>query len=365
MSRQTIIDSPGAMNELTAFLKHASHIAIDTEFVWERTFYPNLGVVQVAASERDCFLIDAVALPSLPRLGEILEDPGITKILHDAQQDLIILHRATGALPRNIFNTQVAAGFAGFSSTTGLRALLIDAIDVEIPKTETRSNWLRRPLSTSQIAYALNDVRFLGDLKYRLEQRAEERGNTQMMQEELRRFDDPSLYPAIDPAQAYRRIKASRLRPPDLAVLIELATWRETTAQKKNLPRGRIAADRDLIALARARPLTRSAILNIKKLSPQLTRRFAGDVITTIKKAVDLPEDAYPVQDKSPRFSTTVQQRAREALDRIAASCQERGIDPALVATKAEALAIIADGPAADPCNHRPLRGWRKSFFPL
>ena len=140
-------------------------VGLDTEFIWERTYYPKLGLIQLALSDEECFLIDPLAIRDLTPLGRLLNNSAVVKILHDAPQDLMILNRVSGVVPQNVFDTRVAAGFSGLSSTISLADLINILLEIDLPKTETRTNWLNRPLNSSQVDYALDDVRYLRALR--------------------------------------------------------------------------------------------------------------------------------------------------------------------------------------------------------
>ena len=155
----TLIDSSQMVERIVARGFEDGRVAIDTELLWERTYYPRLAIVQIALSEEEWYLVDAAIPDILAPLGPLLEDVNVVKILHDAAQDLAVLRRATGRSPRSIYDTRVAAGFAGLSSTVSLGTLLLELMEVELPKTETRTDWFQRPLTQSQIDYAADDVR--------------------------------------------------------------------------------------------------------------------------------------------------------------------------------------------------------------
>jgi len=142
-----MITTKEQLAKLVSRARKTDAIALDTEFVWERTYYPQLGLIQVALSDEDCHLIDPCALTDLSPLGDLLSDRSVVKILHDAPQDLFILSRATGAAPQNIFDTRLAAGFANLPATLSLGSLIKNILDIDLPKTETRTNWLQRPLT--------------------------------------------------------------------------------------------------------------------------------------------------------------------------------------------------------------------------
>ena len=180
-----MIDTPQARTELVERALTKECVALDTEFVWNRTYYPKLGVIQLAIAGDDCHLIDTVALEDLSMLGGVLAHPDIELILHDAVQDLTILRQATGAFPRNIFDTRCAAGLANMSTTTSLAELLANTIGVELEKTETRTDWTQRPLSDKQLAYAIEDVCYMHEVRDVLRQRVAKIGRTQWLAEAL------------------------------------------------------------------------------------------------------------------------------------------------------------------------------------
>jgi ribonuclease D len=181
----TMIESPEHLASLVDSIRASGRVALDTEFVWERTYFPRLGIVQAGLCDGECALIDACAGFPLIALGPVLADTSIQKVLHDAQQDLTILRRASGESPRNIFDTRTAAGFAGFAATVSLQDLMASLLGIELPKTETRTDWLRRPLTEKQVEYALDDVRYLFRARDALLQRARDMGNEAWLLEEM------------------------------------------------------------------------------------------------------------------------------------------------------------------------------------
>ncbi|MDA0712136.1 MAG: ribonuclease D, partial [bacterium] len=171
-----MISTEAGLKDVVRQARQSDCVALDTEFVWEDTYYPRLGIIQIGWSETNCFLIDAVAISDLSALGDLLTDAQTVKILHDAQQDLWILRHATGVTPCRIFDTRSAAGFSGMSSTLSLSNLLRACLNVQLAKTETRTDWLQRPLSDDQLDYALDDIRYLPALYHHLEALALELG---------------------------------------------------------------------------------------------------------------------------------------------------------------------------------------------
>lgn len=358
-----MIATKEALHALVERSLEAEAVALDTEFVWERTYYPRLGVVQLALGPDDAHLIDAAALDLEP-LGRLLAAPEVVKILHDAQQDLVILRRATGAAPRNIFDTRRAAGFVGLPATLSLGDLVRRITGTRLPKTESRTDWLRRPLSEKQYEYALDDVRYLHEIRAALREQAEARGRTAWLEEELATYDDPALYADPDPRTQYRRLSgAGNLPARRLSVLRELAAWREEEARRRDLPRGHVIDDKALGAIARRLPQTREALGAINGVGGATLRRYTEPLLQTIAHALELPTDDLPHRPRRDAPDDTLAPRVNLALACLAGRGLAEGVDPALVAPRAEVTALVAAAPDADPDDHALLRGWRRAFL--
>jgi ribonuclease D len=358
-----MIQTEAAIKTLVERALKAPRVAIDTEFIWERTFYPKLGIIQVGFSERDCELIDALALPTLPYLGELLASTHTEKILHDAQQDLSILSRITGVCPKTIFDTRRGAGFSGLPSTTSLLALLRDVMNIEIPKTETRSNWLRRPLTENQIAYALNDVRFLPELRDVLVEQATAAGNGDYLREEMQLFDAPDFYRELSPNAIFNRMKMGRLKADESAILQGLVEWREKVARTRDMPRGHILRDAELIALARHKPDSRAALSRIEKLPQAAATRYATQLLEIVATSTSASQQSPDrnMQGAS-RLPRELQSKVPARIEAMQKAATDAAIDPALVASKAAMTALIAAEHATPQKTHALQTGWRKHF---
>lgn len=331
--------------------------ALDTEFVWNRTYRARLGLVQIGSADGGADAVDCL-LGTLPSaLGELLADPDTVKVLHDAPQDLMHLVHYTKALPRNVFDTRLAAGFAGFASTLGLQHLLEETLGISLPKTETMTDWCRRPLTPEQVEYALDDVRHLAALRADLLARAKALGNAERLAEEMRRFDDPARYADDDPQDAWRRVKgAGRLRPRQRAALRELATVRERFARDWNLPRLWLTDDASLLALAcdpptpRERPRFRHRLRNNGQRDT-LADRYAS----ALRTAANLPESDLPVPPER-IDGPELRDRTDRAIDFLRRRAEEAHIDSVLVASRPTLAAFLTRPEAGD----NPLAtGWR------
>jgi ribonuclease D len=355
-------DLERAANEWLA----APVVALDTEFFWERTFYPILGVVQVATGPDRCWLVDAVQVRDLGALGPVLAARSVTKILHDAVQDLGILRRATGTAAVAVFDTRLAAGFAGLSSTCSLQALLHDVLGVDLAKAETRSDWLRRPLSAAQLRYAADDVVHLPELRDRLLARCSSDRVRGWLSAELLRLDDPANYDDRDPREMFRRVKGTaRLDARQLAVLREVADWREQEARQRDWPRGHVLADDVLVDLACRAPADRAALGRV----PGLPERLPDDVVARILAAVACgsarPADQWPepADQVGPAVRRGLKAGIESLSERVRQACAAVGIDPALVASRSDIERYVRLETQGSTASHPLAQGWRQELL--
>ena len=302
-----MIHTAQALAELVERALDCERVALDTEFVWNRTYYPKLGVIQLALASDDCHLIDTVAIADLSPLGALLEHPEVELILHDAQQDLAILRRATGAFPRNVFDTRCAAGLANMSSTTSLAELLEQTLGVVLDKSETLTNWVRRPLSADQLAYAIEDVRYLHEVRDMLRAHVEKIGRSTWLAEEMAAYDDPQLYEERNPREQFTRIKGmSRASSRELAILRELAAWREEEARRRDRPRNHILTDETLVLLARRKPQSLEELSRIRALGKH---RYDHFLVAPIRRGLSVPDEECPPRSHRPQLDKEVIER--------------------------------------------------------
>ncbi|MEM1043090.1 MAG: ribonuclease D [Bacteroidota bacterium] len=363
-----MIDTPQQLADLIARARAADRVALDTEFVWERTYYPRLGLVQLGLSRDETFLIDAAALDLRP-IGALLADASVVKILHDAQQDLTILHRAAGSddgfAPKNVFDSRVAAGFVGLTATTSLQALIEETVGVHLPKGESRSDWLRRPLSSAQMEYARDDVRYLPDAYDALWDHIRERDRTAWVEEEMQLYDDPALYAEEDPWAHYHRIKGRGKRGfsgRDYAVLRELGAWREQEARYRDRPRRHIVPDEVLVTLAQRKPTDPGALRSVRGLSDNARRSYGDALVETVERGLAVPKGDRPRPPQGRRSDDAEQARLDLALALVKGQSLGHDVDPALVANRASVERLVAAGAEAKPDEHALLQGWRRTL---
>ncbi len=349
--------------DLKSLMKRALQtdaVALDTEFIWERTYFPKLGLVQLALSNEECFLIDPCAIDDLSSLGALLADKGVVKIFHDAPQDLTILRAATGRDPQNIFDTRLAAGFGGLSSTLSLGDLIEFLLDIKLAKNETRTDWLKRPLSSKQIEYAKDDVRYLRAIRILLQARVLPT-TLPWMEAELARLNSPDNYTGIDDSKRYTKIKgAGSLNPQSLAILADLASWREKEAREKNRPRGHIIKDTVLLTIAKEQLQDADSILRCGEISVKSVTSYGGKLIEIVNQGVDRPIEECPPSLRNVKLNKNEQAALTRLQDYITLKSDVNGIDPILIGNKSELKRCIRN---TSPSTSRQRKGWRKEFL--
>ncbi len=354
-----MIDSTEKLTTLIERAKKTDAVALDTEFVWERTYYPRLGLIQLALSREECFLIDPLTITDLSSLGELLADQNVIKILHDAPQDLAILRAATGGEPNQIFDTRLAAGFAGLSSTLSLTNLLEMLMGITLPKTETRTNWLKRPLHSRQTEYAIDDVRYLRAMRRLLLERCTPEAK-EWLQEELQRLNTSGNYTGIDDQQRYTKVKgAGNLNRSTLAILQELAVWRENEARRKDRPRGHIVRDNVLYCIAKQQLVNAKAIQECGDISTRCVKAYGKAMIEAVNKGMQRSAEDCPPLLHTIRLNKNEQTNLNKLKDYIAQHGERHGIDPALLGNMAE-LKELTKRPLPEM---RQQQGWRKEFL--
>ncbi|MER2601900.1 MAG: ribonuclease D [Candidatus Competibacter phosphatis] len=285
-----LVDQP-ALIEFCASLHGVTWLALDTEFIREQTYYPQLCLIQVASTDQIA-CIDPLALPSLEPLLAILYDPTVVKVLHAAYQDLEIFYYLSGAVPTPIFDTQLAAAVLGYGHQVGYANLAQQLLGVELEKTHTRVNWRQRPLLPEWLAYAADDVRYLRDIYRRQQMMLAECGGLEGLAEHFMAVTDPARYQP-QPQEAWRRIRDhQRLRGgPQQAVLQALAAWREEQAIGNDRPRRWILHDGPLLDMARSLPADLESLARIRGLPPATLRRHGETLLALIATAgVESPE---------------------------------------------------------------------------
>ena len=251
--------------------QHLPFVALDTEFMRVDTFYPIAGLIQIGDGTR-AYLIDPLTIDNWQPLAALLENPAVVKVLHACSEDLEVLLRLTGSLPAPLFDTQLAAAYLNLGFSMGYSRLVQAVLGLELPKGETRSDWLQRPLSETQVSYAAEDVQHLAELYQALLPRLSAEKHAWLLEDGAELVD--SLGRDSDPQQAWREVKlAWKLSRQQLAVLRALCAWRETQARLRDQPRNRILREGTLWHLARLQPQDRVSLARIEDMHPRTVRQ--------------------------------------------------------------------------------------------
>lgn len=360
-----MITSSEQLRELTEKARSTDAVAIDTEFIWTRTYYPRLGLIQIALSDEDCYLIDPLDIDDLSPFGELLADQGVIKIFHDAPQDLAILHKATGSVPKNIFDTRLAAGFAGLPATLSLGNLIQELLDIKLAKTETRTNWLKRPLDDKQISYAMDDVRYLRAARVILISRIIGPEIKAWLQEELDLLNNPQHFNNTDADNHYLRIRGAKgLDGVKLAVLRELDQWREREAKDLNRPRGHIIKNNILLDIARKKIVSTKQLNQETALSQKTVDRWGNAIVTAVQKGVSTPQNEQPIPERPTRLNKNNTETLQRLNDFIQLKSRVQGIDHTLIGNSSELKKLVKIlNKSSKSQMLRQMEGWRKTFL--
>jgi ribonuclease D len=332
-------------------------LALDTEFLWERSYAPILCLVQVATRTRIA-LVDPLEGGDISPLAEVATDPAVELVMHAPASDLLLLALRFDAKPTNVFDTQTAAGFVGIGTGLSLERVVDAGLGVKLQHNETFTNWQRRPLSETQLAYAADDVRFLLPLADEIRARLRKLGREAWAEDELRdRFGDPEAI-VPDPERSFQKVaRRGRLSGRQLAVLRELAAWREREARRRDLPREWLIRDPSLVELARVQPKDADALRRVRGVG-NLRGGDVDQLLAAVRRGVGsepLREPREPAGDLARRAAAGAQLGALL----VRARCDDAGLSPELVATRAELEDFARQAAAGSPEGHRLLTGWR------
>lgn len=355
----TVITDNAALAGFCRRISSNAYIAVDTEFIRERTFWPNLCLVQVAA-EDDAAAIDTLAEGiDLAPLIELMANKRVLKVFHAGRQDIEIFHHMTDEIPSPLFDTQVAAMVCGFGESVSYENLVAQIAKAQIDKSSRFTDWAHRPLSARQIEYALSDVVHLRTVYEELLHRLEKNGRTSWLAEEMAVLTDPETY-RMDPRQAWHRLKTRSHSRRHLAVLREVAAWRETEAQARDVPRNRILRDETLLEIAAHSPRNRADLGRSRSMSKGIAEGPMGAaILDAVETGMAVPQDELP--ELPSRIDAPPGTKPLIELLKVLLKmkCEEHGVAQKLVATSQDLEAIAADDAAPVPA----LSGWRHDVF--
>jgi ribonuclease D len=351
------INSPAQLATLCEQINKAAWIALDTEFLREKTYYPKFCLLQIATPDW-VVCVDPIALPQLDSLFEAIYNPNIVKVLHSCRQDLEIFHQITGKLPSPIFDTQVAAPLLGFQDNPGYAMLVSSFLNVNLNKAHTRADWSKRPLTEAQIEYAADDVIYLCKIYEIMTQKLAELGRADWLEHDFAELENPDLY-VVTPETAWLRIKGkNKLTGKQLSVVQALAEWRERTAQHENRPKNWLLRDEVLFDIAKLQPETPDQLADIRGIDLRIINRHGTALIELVIAAKNRPP--LPMNLKGRPAKKSQQQEAildiLTALVRIRA--EENQLNPNILASRKDLEVLLFDDDDECPL----LYGWRFSM---
>lgn len=353
-----VITTTADLDALVARLAGAEFLAVDTEFMREHTYYSQLCLIQISDGTHAAAIDPLAADIDLGGLWKLFADPQTTKVFHAAHQDLEIFLKEMGSLPLPLFDTQVAGMVLGHGDQVGYDRLVRAVLKHEIDKSSRFTDWSRRPLSARQVSYALDDVIYLAEMYPMLRAELESKGRAGWLDDENAKLVNPATY-QTEPEDAWRRIKVRNMKAPALRRMMHLASWRETEAQKRNLPRNRILRDETILDLAGSNPLNTGEFGKIRNFPGGANGKLVTPVLAVLREVEALPDSTLPeakAEGRTPKPPAAVMELLRVLLKHIT---DKEGIAPRLVASadELEALALDDDAPV------RAQSGWRHDVF--
>lgn len=356
------ITTTQALAAFCARAADAPYVTVDTEFLRERTYFAQLCLVQLALPGTDdstAVLVDPLAASlSLDPLYELFRNPDVVKVFHAARQDLEIFHVEGGVVPAPLFDTQVAAMVCGFGDQVGYETLVRKIAKASLDKSSRFTDWSRRPLSDAQSTYALADVTHLRQIYEYLKRELEQTGRTHWLEEELGQLTNAENY-VVEPQEAWLRLKLRTNSSRVLAIAKELAAFRETYAQTKNIPRNRVIKDDALMELASTKPKTVADLAKSRLLLREARKgEIAEGLVAAVKRGVDMPADKQPGMPKGRDRSNMNSALADLLRVLLKAKAEEAGVATKLIASSSD-----LDDIACGELDGMWASGWRREVF--
>lgn len=345
--------------DLNSFVKRALKspiLAIDTEFLREKTYFPKLCLLQMQTTEETA-IVDPFCIDDLRAINPLLESDGVLKLFHAGTQDLEILYAECGVVPHPIFDTQVAATLLGHTQQIGYGALVSSTLGVNLKKSDSYTDWSRRPLSQSQLEYAADDVIFLPRVYEKMAQQLEKLGRSKWLEPDFRAMEDPERY-IVHPETRFRRLKrVNQLKPRQLSAARELAAWRECRAMKLNIPRKWIMSDEQIVEACRREAQTIDDLFMVRGISDKVSTRVAREMVEALRSGLRKPSTEWPIMDYPGKNEANVDVAVDMMSALVRQRARENNIAPHTLASNSD-LAEVARG-------HKDvdvLKGWRREI---
>lgn len=354
-----IVSTTSELDELCSRLTQSSFITVDTEFMRDSTYWPKLCLIQVAGEEDACIIDPLSDEIDLGSFYALMRDPSVLKVFHAARQDIEIFHHQGQAIPTPLFDTQVAAMVCGFGESASYETLVRELAKEQLDKSSRFTDWSRRPLSQKQLRYALDDVTHLRTVYEALMERLSANGRQSWLEEEVATLQAPATYD-LTPDDAWRRLKSRYRGRRGLAVLIEIAAWREREAQSRNVPRSRVLKDDALYEIATQLPDKPEALNQLRAVPNGFASSRAGQsLMTAIEAGLSRPESEIPKPARAPVLPQGIGPVVELLKVLLKQRCETHGVAQKLVATVSDLEQIAAD----DKADVAALAGWRRKMF--
>jgi ribonuclease D len=361
MTSRVIVQQDEELRALCKALAGAEAFCLDTEFVRERTFYIQLGIIQIASGEIEA-VIDPLSISSLEPLYELISDASIEKVVHAGEQDFAALYERGQIVPRNVFDTQIASALVGYGDQISYAKLVAKVTGVQLKKLETLTDWTARPLTQAQIDYSLDDVRYLSQIREHLGQRLAELGRAGWEREECQRLEDPETYRLPPPEEYYRRLKTGGLNATSLGILREVTAFREETARSRNLPRGWVMRDQTLIEIARRKPHSPKSLRQIRSLKPQQVSKDGDAILTAVREGEQHPIEEPPPDKPRLKAPPQLESVARFLEAWLYARADAAQIAPSMLATRVDLKTLVTSHHNSELPELPLLEGWRRDL---
>ena len=337
--RTLFVNNETTLKELCQLMAESDVVAMDTEFMRERTYYAQLCLIQLA-TDQFIACVDPLAIGDLTPLLDLLYDHGRLKILHAARQDLEIFFDLRGDLPKPIYDTQIAATLLGHGDQLGYANLVKAMMSVNVDKEHARTDWSKRPLDEAQIVYAENDVRYLIPMYRQQMQQLSKLGRESWLQADFENLTDRELY-APQKENLWKRIKGTRvLKRNQLAVIQQLAIWREEKARSKNYPRKWVVSDDVMIDLARRTPASVIAMEKLRSWKSSMNK-YAEELLEQINAAKQIPEAQWPILENGVSLSVEQEALVDFLMGIVRLKALANGVTPAVLATRKDLERLV------------------------
>jgi ribonuclease D len=334
-------------------------ITVDTEFIRESTFWPQLCLFQIGSTD-EALAVDPLADGiDLQPLFDLMANESVLKVFHAGRQDIEILYNLAGAVPHPIFDTQLAAMVCGFGDSVGYETLVSKLLRQNLDKASRFTDWARRPLTDRQLSYALDDVIYLQDIYLKLHEQMEKSGRAHWLDEEMETLASPSTYDT-PPEMAWKRLKARNNNPRFLGILQEIAAWRETEARTRDMPRNRVMRDEALLEIAAHPPKKPDDLGRMRSVSQGFSSSRAGKLLfEAVTRGVNLPDDVLPQVNKPKPLPRGIGPLVDLLKVLLKMKCEENDVAQKLIGNVADLEKVAA----YDNADVAAMRGWRKEVF--